>query len=465
MIQPVILSGGKGSRLWPLSREQHPKQFLNVRGNGTLFQQTVRRIGIIPDVSSTMVLCNNDHRFLVAEQLRERNHHARIVLEPTARDTAPALCVAALLCREEDPVLLILPADHVISNDPQFAEAVAKAAPLARNGDIVTLGVRPGHAEPNFGYLRAGAPVGDGFQVDKFTEKPDQQTAQVLLSDPKYFWNSGIFLTKASTLYQELQRFEPEIVHCCDQAVAGQYNDLDFIRLDREAFSRCPAKSIDYAVMERTERCRMVPLDAEWSDLGSWSAMRHSAQDKDAAGNVLRGDVLAQDCTNCYLHSQKRLLAAVGLQDIIAVETPDAILVGHKDKMQHVRDITQQLKTQHRTEALAHTTEYRPWGGFECIATEHRFQVKRIQVKPGHILSLQMHHHRAEHWIIVKGTAKVRIGDNDFLLTEDQSTYIPIGQVHRLENPGKVPLELIEIQTGSYLGEDDIVRFEDVYGR
>ncbi|MDD4732056.1 MAG: mannose-1-phosphate guanylyltransferase/mannose-6-phosphate isomerase [Desulfovibrio sp.] len=464
MLQPVILSGGKGSRLWPLSRDIHPKQYLRVRGDKTLFQQALERARSIPGAEAPMVLCNNEHRFLVAEQLRELDAQASIILEPAARNTAPAVTLAALLRREQDPLLLVLPADHLIMHPAALVEAVQQAEQLARNGRLVTFGVVPEHAETGYGYLEAGSELENGFSVKRFIEKPDQKTAASYLERGGYYWNSGMVLMRASTFLDEVEQHAPDILEACRPVAEATYRDLDFIRLDEQAFERCPSRSLDYAVMEKTARCAMVRLDAGWSDLGSWSSL-HQAGEKDDQGNVIIGDVLAFESSDCYLHSEKRLLAAVGLRDIIAVETPDAILVGHRSQAQHVRAVVERLKHEKRPEAVRHSKEYRPWGSFECIARENRFQVKRIMVKPGQTLSLQMHHHRAEHWIVVNGTARVTVGEAVTLLSEDQSTYIPIGQKHRLENPGKIPLELIEIQTGAYLGEDDIVRLEDVYGR
>lgn len=464
LIKPVLLSGGKGSRLWPLSRELYPKQYLKVNGAQSLLQQTLTRLDDLGDMLPPVIICNSEHRFLVAEQLREIEVQSDIVLEPIGRDTAPAIAVAALLSEEEDPLLLVMPADHVIRDTGALLAAVRKAESLARAGYLVTFGISPDRPETGYGYLLASEPVQEGFRIERFVEKPDLDTAQQYLDHGGFYWNSGMFLMHASTLLRELGTYAPDMLDSCRQTVEKSYDDLGFRRLDGETFSDCPAESFDYAVMEKTSHCAMVPLAAGWSDLGSWASMFQIAE-KDDLENVCIGDVMAHDSRGCYLRADKRLLAAVGLDDIIAVETSDAVLVAHKDKVQHVKGIVKQLKAEKRPEAENHNKIYRPWGSFERIAQKDRFQVKRIEVKPGQVLSLQKHHHRAEHWVVVRGTAKVTIGDQESLMTEDQSVYIPIGQVHRLENPGKIPLEIIEIQTGAYLGEDDIVRFEDLYGR
>ncbi len=463
MIKPVILCGGKGSRLWPLSRELYPKQFLAVGGSRTLFQQAVlRAVGL--DALPPMTVCNTEHRFLVAEQLQGLSISGEIVLEPVGRNTAPAIAAAAVLCEREDPVLLVMPADHIIEPISGFATAVAKALPLAEQGMLVTFGVIPDRPETGFGYIKRGAPVGEGFGVASFVEKPDADTALEFKDSGEYYWNSGMFMYRASALLAELETFAPEIVAACRGAVEESSADLDFIRLDKKRFSAGPADSIDYAVMEKTKHGAVVPMDVEWSDLGSWSAL-FDAGNKDDAGNVVLGDVLVQDSKGCYLHSENKLLAAVGLEDVIAVVTADAVLVAHRDQSQQVKEVVNRLHEAGREEALVHRKVYRPWGSYESMDMADRFQVKRITVKPGQKLSLQKHHHRAEHWVVVRGTALIVNGDKEMLLSEDQSTYIPIGNVHRLSNPGKIPLELIEVQTGPYLGEDDIVRLEDVYDR
>jgi mannose-1-phosphate guanylyltransferase/mannose-6-phosphate isomerase len=463
MIKPVILCGGKGSRLWPLSRELYPKQFLAVGGSRTLFQQTVLRVAGL-DAQPPMTICNTEHRFLVAEQLQGLNISGEIVLEPVGRNTAPAIAAAAVLCEREDPVLLVMPADHIMEPISGFAAAVAKALPLAEQGMLVTFGVAPDRPETGFGYIKRGAAMGEGFGVASFVEKPDAATALQFQESGEYYWNSGMFMYRASALLAELERFAPEIVAASRGAVEASATDLDFIRLDKKRFSAGPADSIDYAVMEKTERGAVVPMDVRWGDLGSWSAL-FDAGKKDDAGNVVLGDVLVQDSRGCYLHSENKLLAAVGLEDVIAVVTADAVLVAHRDQAQQVKEVVNRLHEAGRPEAVLHRKVYRPWGSYESMDIADRFQVKRITVKPGQKLSLQKHHHRAEHWVVVRGTAQIVNGDKEMLLSEDQSTYIPIGNVHRLSNPGKIPLELIEVQTGPYLGEDDIVRLEDVYDR
>lgn len=464
MIQPIILGGGTGSRLWPLSRELYPKQFLALAGEATLFQDTVRRAAALPETAPPLVLCNLEHRFIVAEQLRALDCSGEIVLEPVGRNTAPAIAVAALRRLADDPLLLVLPADHRIAPQAAFAAAVAAAVPLAEDGVLVTFGVTPAAPETGFGYIRRGEPLGGGFRVAAFVEKPDEDRARAMLAAGGHFWNSGMFLFKASVLLAELERLRPDILAACRAALDASRTDLDFLRLEAAAFAACPEESIDYAVMERTDRAAVVALDAAWSDLGSWAALL-AAGDKDAAGNVTTGDVLVEDASGCYLHSRGALLAAVGVSDLIVVVTPDAVLVAHKDKTQQVKTVVNRLRRAKRGEAVAHRKVYRPWGAYETTDLADRFQVKRITVKPGQVLSLQKHHHRAEHWVVVRGTAAIVNGDREILLTEDQSTYIPVGGVHRLGNPGKIPLEIIEVQTGSYLGEDDIVRLEDVYDR
>ncbi len=463
MIKPVILSGGKGSRLWPLSREQYPKQYLGVGGKTTLFQQTAERIRDLENTLPPLIICSNDHRFIVAEQLQVIHMQGDIVLEPAGRDTAPAVTISAMLSAPDD-MLLVMPADHVIQDNAAFHEAVRQAEKLAAKNLLVTFGVAPTTPETGYGYIRKGDAVEEGFRVASFVEKPDRKTAESYLEQGNYYWNSGMFLFRAGTFLEELAKHAPDMLEACRKTVEQRYEDLDFIRLDEQLFKASPANSVDYAVMEKTDRGAMVPLQTSWSDLGSWSSL-YDAGEKDGQGNVLLGDVLTEDTQDCYLHAEKRLLAAVGLRNMIVIETPDAILVADKDKAQQVKAVSTRLKSMGRSEAEVHSKVYRPWGSFESIDIENRFQVKRLTVKPGQVLSLQMHHHRSEHWIVVSGTAKVTNGDKEFLLTEDQSTYIPLGNVHRLENPGKIPLEIIEIQTGGYLGEDDIVRLEDVYGR
>ena len=467
---PVILSGGAGTRLWPLSREAYPKQLLPLIGHQTMLQETVLRLAGIADLGKPMVVCNESHRFMVAEQLRQLEIETdSIILEPCGRNTAPAVAVAALQAQSagDDPLLLILPADHLIRDVALFQATVATGAKLAATGSLVTFGIVPDAAETGYGYIKADTqPLSGGaaFAVAEFVDKPDLSTAQQYLSSGQYYWNSGMFLFRAGRYLEELEKYRPDILSACRHAQTTLTADLDFLRLEETSFAACSAESVDYAVMEKTDTAVVLPLDAGWSDVGAWSAL-WDIHEKDAAGNVLIGDVLTEDADNCYLHATTRMLAAVGVEDLIVVETADAVLIAQRDKVQQVKGIVQQLKQQQRPEALLHRRVNRPWGAYEGIDVGERFQVKRITVNPGAGLSLQKHHHRAEHWVVVKGTAKVTCGDNILLLTENQSTYIPLGEVHRLENPGRIPLEMIEVQSGSYLGEDDIIRLEDNYGR
>lgn len=467
MFLPVIMAGGTGSRLWPLSRKLNPKQFLPLVNEASLLQAAVERLqGLAHGLP--LVICNEEHRFLAAEQLRQAGmERARILLEPEGRNTAPAIALAALeaAARGEDPVLLVLAADHLIEAVSAFHEAVERALLLAEEGELVTFGVVPTHAETGYGYIRRGQARATGcFAVDAFVEKPNLATAETYVAGGDYLWNSGMFMFRASRYLEELQRFAPEIVAVCRAAFEGAEQDLHFTRINREAFAACPEDSIDYAVMEKAERVAVVSLDAGWSDLGSWSAL-WEVSSKTAAGNACRGDVVLEDTANSLVHADHRLVAAVGVTDMVIVETKDAVLVAHRDRVQDVKKIVSRLQEQGRTEHLNHREVYRPWGVYDSIDQGARYQVKRIMVRPGAKLSVQMHHHRAEHWIVVTGTAKVTTGDRTYLVTENQSTYIPVGEVHALENPGRIPLELIEVQSGSYLGEDDIVRFEDRYGR
>ncbi len=463
-IVPVILSGGSGTRLWPLSREAYPKQFLPLVGNDTMLQATWKRVASIAG-AAPIVVANQEHRFMAAEQLRECNVQPQaLILEPVGRNTAPAIAIAALqaLADGNDALLLILPSDHVVRNEAAFHAAVRLAADAAEAGKLVTFGIVPTAPETGYGYIKAAA--GEGVRaVDRFVEKPNLSTAEQYVASGEYFWNSGMFLFKASRYLKELEALQPAILSACRNALDKAARDNDFIRLDAEAFAASPSDSIDYAVMEKTADAAVVPLDAEWNDVGSWSAL-WEVSDKDANGNACHGDVIALDCKDSYAYGN-RLIAMVGLQDVVVVETDDAVFVGHKDRVQDVKEVVGQIKRDGRSEAAAHRKVYRPWGAYDSIDNGARFQVKRITVKPGATLSLQMHHHRAEHWIVVSGTAEVTRGDEVILLTENQSTYIPLGVTHRLKNPGKLPLELIEVQSGSYLGEDDIVRFEDQYGR
>lgn len=463
---PVLLSGGSGTRLWPLSREAYPKQFLPLAGERSLLQQTWLRLQGL-EVAAPLAVANEAHRFIVAEQLREAGcEPAALLLEPVGRNTAPAIAVAALEALQQhgaDAVLLVLPTDHVVADAAAFRAAVRAALPAAAAGRLVTFGVVPQAPETGYGYIKAAA--GTGVRaVERFVEKPDAVRAAQYLAEGDYYWNSGMFLFGAQRYLDELQRQQPAMLEVCREALAAAQRDADFLRLDKAAFEACPADSIDYAVMEKTADAAVLPVDIGWSDLGSWSALWQVAG-RDDAGNAHRGDVLALDCRDTYAWSDRRLVALVGLEDIVVVDTDDALLVARKERVQDVKQVTQQLKQDARSEATWHRKVYRPWGAYDSIDADARFQVKRITVKPGATLSLQMHHHRAEHWIVVRGTARVTRGEETFLLGENESTFIPLGTVHRLENPGKVPLELIEVQSGSYLGEDDIVRFEDKYGR
>lgn len=461
---PVILSGGSGTRLWPLSRESYPKQFLPLTGALTMLQATWHRVAPIAG-RAPLVVANEEHRFVAAEQLQQVGANPQaIVLEPVGRNTAPAIAVAALEATRDgdDAVLLVLPSDHVITDEQAFQLAVKQALSAATAGKLVTFGIVPAGPETGYGYIKAAA----GSQVrsvERFVEKPDLATAQAYVASGEYFWNSGMFLFKASRYLAELQKFNPAILEASRRAWAAAKRDMDFVRLDKDAFSAVPSDSIDYAVMEKTTDAALIPLDAGWNDVGSWTALREVSP-QDTAGNAHHGDVIAVDCRNTYAYGE-RLIALVGLDDVIVVETPDAVLVGNGQRMQEVKEIVARIKREGRSEATWHRKVYRPWGAYDSIDNGDRFQVKRITVKPGATLSLQMHHHRAEHWIVVSGTAEVTRGDEVILLTENQSTYIPLGVTHRLKNPGKLPLELIEVQSGSYLGEDDIVRFEDTYGR
>ena len=469
-IYPVILSGGAGTRLWPLSRAVLPKQLLPLVSNRTMLQETALRVSGGAELMAPLIVCGNEHRFMVAEQMREINvTPLGILLEPVGRNTAPAVAAAAafLLALDPDAVMLVLPADHVIKNAPAFTEAIARAAALVGEGALATFGIVPQGPETGYGYIRRGAAVSGtdtGYQVERFVEKPDRATAESFLADGNYYWNSGMFLFRADRYLSELEEFNPAMAEAAESALRTSYRDLDFCRLDENTWNACPSDSIDYAVMERTTHAVVVPADIGWSDVGSWSAL-WEVQQGDTDGNVLRGDVYVDGVKNSLVRAESRIVAVVGLDDVVVVETNDAVLVAHKDQVQRVKQIVEHLKSRERTEHLHHSKVYRPWGHYEGIDSGDRFQVKRITVKPGEKLSLQMHHHRAEHWVVVSGTALVTCGDKTTLLSENESTYIPIGMTHRLENPGKLPLHLIEVQSGSYLGEDDIVRFEDIYQR
>jgi len=468
-LRPVVLAGGSGTRLWPLSRKSYPKQFVPLAGDGSLFESTLDRLEGF-DHAGPIVVCNEEHRFLVAEQIRqEAAAHTSILLEPAGRNTAPAIALAALESIEhgEDPVLVVLPADHAIPDRKAFSTAVEQAVEAAADGALVTFGVEPRSPATGYGYIRAAA--GEGTRpVEAFVEKPDRATAERYLAEGGYYWNSGMFVFRASAYLEELERRAPEILGAVRSAFAGRAEDRDFVRFDTRSFEATPAESIDYAVMEHTDRAVVVPLDAEWNDVGSWRALWELGQSSgraDAAQNVAHGDVITNDVERCYLHAEHRLVAAVGLSDCVVVETADAVLVASRDRAEDVKKLVERLEADGRAEKDTHRRVYRPWGSYEGLDDGERFQVKRIIVKPGGQLSLQMHHHRAEHWVVVRGTARVTSGEKSFLLSENESTYIPLGTTHRLENPGHIPLELIEVQSGSYLGEDDIVRFEDQYGR
>ena len=470
-IYPVILSGGYGTRLWPLSRAALPKQLLPLASEQTMLQETALRVAARAELQPPLIVCGDEHRFLVAEQLREIGiKPTGIILEPEGRNTAPAVAAAAhfLLARDKEAVMLVLPADHVITDTAAFHAAIGKALDVAMGqGALVTFGIDPTGPETGYGYIRRGSAVAgfDGcYSVDRFVEKPDAATAQTFLDDGNYSWNSGMFLFAAARYLEELATFQPRIAEQTKAAMAGRHGDLDFCRMDAAAFVACPSDSIDYAVMEHTKHAVVVPATLGWNDVGSWSAL-WEVQQGDAAGNVLRGDVYVDKVSNSLVRAESRMVALIGVQDLIVVETDDAVLVAHKDHVQDVKKVVEHLKTEQRTEHLNHTRVYRPWGYYEGIDAGSRFQVKRIMVKPGEKLSLQMHHHRAEHWVVVRGTARITCGETVKLLSENESTYIPIGVTHRLENPGKMPLDIIEVQSGSYLGEDDIVRFEDIYAR
>jgi mannose-1-phosphate guanylyltransferase/mannose-6-phosphate isomerase len=467
MLIPVILSGGAGTRLWPLSREMYPKQLLALTSKQTMLQDTAVRLSGIAGAAAPIVVCNEAHRFTVAEQLRALNlQPPAILLEPVGRNTAPAVALAALKALEisSSATLVVAPADHVMRDTRGFQQAAALAESLAAEGKLVTFGIVAHAPETGYGYIRREEGMGPAFAVAQFIEKPPLDLAQQFVASGDYYWNSGMFVFKAERYLAELAAFAPDILQAATAAFKAARTDLDFVRIDKAEFAKCRSESIDYAVMEKTKHALVLPLDVGWSDVGSWSSL-FDALPADEEGNVLQGDVMVHDTHDCYVHSTSRLVAAVGMDDHIIVETKDAVLVAPKDRVQDVKNLVGMLKKSGRSESALHREVFRPWGSYDSIDNGERFQVKRLSVKPGGVLSLQMHHHRAEHWIVVQGTARITCNEKTFLLSENESTYIPIGATHRIENPGKVSLHIVEVQSGSYLGEDDIVRFEDNYGR
>lgn len=470
MLLPVIMAGGTGSRLWPMSRELYPKQFLRLHGVHSMLQETVNRlVGI--SVREPIVICNEEHRFLVAEQLRQINKLSHnIILEPVGRNTAPAIALAALnaISQGDDPIMLVLAADHIINDCDAFHHAVTYAIPFAKKENLVTFGIVPTGPETGYGYIQRGEmTVNDtskAFKVKRFVEKPNLETAEQYINSGEYYWNSGMFVFRAKRYIQELEKFRPDILEACKAAMKNSDSDKDFITIDKDKFSACPDESVDYAVMEQTNNAVVVPLDAGWSDVGSWSAL-WAVSNKDKSGNAITGDTFLHDTQNCYINTDEKLVAAVGVANLVIVSTKDAVLVVDKSKVQDVKRIVEHLKQTKRSEYRRHSETYRPWGRCDIVVNEQRFNVNRITVKPGGSLSMQIHHHRAEHLIVLSGTARVTIGDKTFLITKNQSTFIPIGSLHMLENPDKIPLELIEVQSGSYLGDDDIIRIKDYYWR
>src|SRR3984885_8757565 len=464
---PVILSGGAGTRLWPLSREMYPKQLLALTGKQTMLQDTVARLATINGAIPPIAVCNEAHRFTVAEQIRALGFHASaILLEPSGRNTAPAVALAALKAQEldSDATLVVAPADHVIRDVHKFSQAADVAVSLAQNDKLVTFGIVAHAPETGYGYIRRGEGAGPAYPVAQFIEKPPLDLAVQFVATGDYYWNSGMFVFKASRFLAELQHFAPDILAACTAAYKSAKADLDFVRIDMAEFTKCRSESIDYAVMEKTKHALVLPLDVGWSDVGSWSSL-FDALPADEEGNVLQGDVMVHDTHDCYVHSTSRLVAAVGMDDHIIVETKDAVLVAPKERVQDVKELVAMIKKAGRSESSWHREVFRTWGSYDSLDNGEGFQVQRLSVKPGGVLSLQMHHHRAEHWIVVQGTARVTCNDKTFLLSENESTYIPIGASHRIENPGKVPLHIVEVRSGTYLGEDDIVRYEDNYGR
>ncbi len=468
MIVPVILSGGSGTRLWPLSRKMHPKQLLPLLNETTLLQDTVNRFKNADDIDHAVVICNESYRFMVAEQVRQSEiKGVDIILEPVGRNTAPAIALAAFnaVTDEQDPVLLVLPADHDIRDVDGFLEAVKMGQEQSEFGNLVTFGIVPDKPETGYGYIKAGDSVGENcYSVAGFVEKPDKSTAESYIEQGSYYWNSGMFMFKASTYLDALERLAPTMFEACHNAYSKSQKDMDFVRIDEASFENCPSDSIDYAIMEKVDNAVVIPVDIGWSDVGSWAAL-HDIGDADAMNNTIIGDVEVEASKNCYIRAETKLVVALGVDDLIVVDTDDALLVAHRGKVQDIKNIVEKLHNDGRDEVMLHKSVCRPWGCYQGIDSSDRFQAKRITVKPGAVLSLQLHHHRSEHWVVVNGTAKVTKGDEEFVLSENESTYIPLGIKHRLENIGKIPLEIIEVQTGSYLGEDDIVRFDDVYGR
>ncbi|MGO4743587.1 mannose-1-phosphate guanylyltransferase/mannose-6-phosphate isomerase [Serratia quinivorans] len=469
MLLPVIMAGGTGSRLWPMSRELHPKQFLRLHSLHSMLQETLKRLDGV-EVSEPVVICNEDHRFMVAEQLRQIDMLSHnIILEPIGRNTAPAIALAALnaIAKGHDPIMLVLAADHIIKDVSTFHNAIEAAIPYAAGQSLVTFGIVPSGPETGYGYIQRGESTGENAEassVKRFVEKPDLATAQAYVDSGEYFWNSGMFMFRAKRYLEELEKFRPDILDACRLSLANTECDKNFINVNYDAFSSCPDESVDYAVMEKTHDAVMIPLDAGWSDVGSWSALWEVSQ-KDDAGNALTGDTFLHNTHDCYINTDEKLVAAVGVDNLVIVNTKDAVLVVDKSRVQDVKKVVEHLKKHKRSEYRRHREVYRPWGICDLLVDEKRFNVNRITVNPGEAFSLQMHHHRTEHWVVLAGTARVTTGDKTFLLTENQSTFIPIGVVHRLENPGNIPLELIEVQAGSYLGDDDIIRIKDHYGR
>ena len=462
MIKAVVIAGGSGTRLWPISRKSHSKQFLSLMGDKTMLQSTMNRLDGV-NIASSVTICNEEHRFFVAEQLREINKLDSIILEPVGKNTAPAIALAALTS-DNNPLLLVLPADHVIKNEVGFVEAVEKAIPIAESGKLVTFGIVPHKPHTGYGYIKMGAKDKSGFLVEEFVEKPSSEDANKYTKSKEYLWNSGMFLFKADRYIEELKSFRPDIYRACKASIQNIDQDLDFLRINKEKFIECPSESIDYAVMEHTSDAIVVPMDADWSDIGSWSSL-WDISDKDDNGNTIIGDILLHNSKDCYIRSDNKLVSTIGVNNLVIVDTKDALLVANKNNTEDIGKIIQQLKINSRNELETHREVHRPWGKYDSIDNGKQYQVKRITVKPGAKLSVQMHHHRSEHWVVVSGTARVTNGDETFLLEVNESTYIPLGVIHALENPGQSNLELIEVQSGSYLGEDDIVRFEDLYGR